>query len=87
MDKLFIKISIVLIILLIIVSVIYIININNIGNHKDPILYITKKIANDGGSIIYNCMFYKIIKYRNVNNDDCIYSIGSPFMKFNNPFL
>jgi len=77
---------IVVVILCIIIITSYFINKHRITNNHDPILYLSANVANDGGSTVYNFIFYKIIKYKNVNNDDVVYTIGSPNLEFDNPF-
>lgn len=77
----------ILIIIIISYIILFFINKSNINNNVDPVFYFSKQIANDGGSTIYNVLLYKIIKYKNIDNDnDVIYEIGGPNLEFNNPF-
>lgn len=76
----------ILIILTILYIIMFFINKSNITKNVDPVFYFSTKIANDGGSTIYNVLLYKIIKYKNIYNDDTIYEIGNFMLKFDNPF-
>lgn len=84
------KIIIILVCLLLTFIVLYIClyntNKSNIENKQDPVFYFSIKHANDGGSTIYDVLFYKIIKYKNIYNDDCLYVIGNYKLEFENPF-
>lgn len=83
MKKIIITIIITIVLLNIIV---FCTNQYRINKNIPPILYLTVKEANDGGSKIYNFIFYKIIGYRNIYNKNVIYITGNPFVEFNNPY-
>lgn len=76
----------ILIILIILYVIMFFVNKSNITKNTDPVFYFSTQIANDGGSIIYNVLFYKIIKYKNIYNDNTIYEIGNFMLEFDNPF-
>lgn len=76
----------VLIILIILYVIMFFVNKSNINKNTDPVFYFSTQTANDGGSTIYNVLLYKIIKYKNIYNDDTIYEIGNFMLKFDNPF-
>lgn len=81
------KIIIMIILIFIFFNIIvFCINQYRINKSISPLLYLTVKEVNDGGSKIYNFIFYKIIEYRNINNNDVIYITGHPFVEFNNPY-
>ncbi len=77
----------ILVIIILSYIILFFINKSNINNNVEPVFYFSKQIANDGGSTIYNVLLYKIIKYKNIdNNNEVIYEIGGPNLEFNNPF-
>lgn len=86
MKKILVIIICVLIILLELYFIMFLINKGKVNDNHDPIFYFSKQIANDGGSTIYNVLLYKIIKYKNIDNDDVVYDLGGPNLEFNNPF-
>ena len=79
-------VKIIIWILIILYVIMFFVNKSNINKNTDPVFYFSKQIANDGGSTIYNVLLYKIIKYKNIYNDNVIYELGDFILKYNNPF-
>lgn len=86
MKKIIVIIIGIILIITLVYTFLYFVNNSNIEQGKDPIFYFSKKEVNDGGSIEYNVLLYKIFKYKNVYNENVLYEIGTPTLKYKNPF-
>ena len=66
----------ILVIIILSYIILFFINKSNINNNVEPVFYFSKQIANDGGSTIYNVLLYKIIKYKNIDNNNAAKAIS-----------
>lgn len=66
--KTLIRVSIIIIVLIAISIFTFVIDVNRIIDKREPIFCIQKAVYEDGGTVEYLGLFYKIYKFKNKNN-------------------
>lgn len=84
MKKTLIIIGVILIVLAVIALTFFGVDYFRVQNQENPIFAIKTDEVNDGGSIIYTGLGYKVIDYNRLDGYDEI-KIGSIFMKYEDP--
>ncbi len=84
MKKTLIIIGVILIVLVVIALTFFGVDYFRVQNQENPIFAIKTDEVNDGGSIIYTGLGYKVIDYNRLDGYDEI-KIGSIFMKYEDP--
>lgn len=73
-------------VLLIIIILFFTVDCIRVNINTSPIFCVQTQTYDDGGSIEYTGLGYKVIKYVTLKDDTVKYKIGTWFMKFDNPF-
>ena len=76
------KLLIALIVLIVISGIFFLIDFNMMAQNKKPMFSITKSVYEDGGTVEYIGLFYKIFDYNITNGKDKV-EFGTWFSKYN----
>lgn len=85
MKRLF-KILIPIVLLALLLLVFYFVDKDRVSKNKPPLFCIKTQTYRDGGSTVYMGAGYKVIIYRNTNDDNELYSFGNWSLEFDNPY-